>query len=57
MNQLIEIVLHPAKYRNVANLPMAFDAAETLVNNHWKELKTPVRKAIARILIRSNRYR
>ena len=56
MNQLIEIVLHPQRYRNVANLPLRFDAAEQLVNNHWDELKAPVRKAIAKILLRSNRY-
>jgi hypothetical protein len=56
MNQLIEIVLHPAKYRHIANLPMQFDAAEQLVNSHWEELKTPIKKAIARILIHSGRY-
>jgi hypothetical protein len=56
MNQLIEIVLHPAKYRNVVGLPMRFDAAEQLVNSHWNELKTPVKRVIAKLLIHSGKY-
>lgn len=35
---LVQIVLHPAHYRHFANLPMAFDAAEELVNDYWDYL-------------------
>lgn len=55
MSQLIQIVLHPARFRNCL-LPGAFDAAEFLVNNHWEELSYAVKRAVSRILINSGQY-
>ncbi len=56
MKQLIEIVLHPAKYRHIVGLPLRFDAAAELLNSHWEELSIPVKRAIVKILIGSGRY-
>lgn len=53
---LIEIVKHPAQYRNFVGLPLQFDAAEELKNDYWEALKTPVKKAIVRILVKSGKY-
>lgn len=53
---LIDIVKRPAHYRNVVGLPLQFDAAEELRNDWWEDLKTPVKKAVAKILIKSGKY-
>lgn len=55
MSTLIQIVLHPARFRNCM-LPGQFDAAELLVNNHWEQLSYDVKKAVCRILINSGQY-
>lgn len=55
MNQLLEIVLHPQKYRHIANLPLRFDAAEQLLE-YWYILSPSHKRAVSRILISSGKY-
>lgn len=54
MEQLIEIVLHPAKYRHVANLPLRFDAAEGLLP-YWDTLNARVQRIVREVLVKSGR--
>lgn len=53
---LTEIVMHPQHYRHFTNLPMAFDAAEELLNDYWEELPLRVKRRVSRILIGSGKY-
>ena len=55
MNQLLEIVLHPAKYRQFANLPLRFDAAEQLLE-YWYILSPCHKRAVRSVLIKSGKY-
>lgn len=52
---LIEIVKHPQHYRHFVGLPLQCEAAEELLN-YWDELKTPVKKAVTRVLVKSGKY-
>lgn len=55
MEQLINIVMNPAKYRHVLGLPMRCDAAEQLLE-YWYILSPKHKRAVRKVLVSSGRY-
>lgn len=56
MDQLIAIVMNSRQYRHVIGLPMAFDAAEQLLEEYWYILSPVHKRAVSKILLKSGKY-
>lgn len=54
---LIDIVLNPARYRFVINMPGRYDAAEFLFENHFDELPDEVIEKVESVLLASGKYK
>lgn len=53
---LIDIVMHPRKYKHIANMPGRYDAAFQLYNEFINELTDRVYKKCVDILMKSGCY-